>query len=57
MVAARRNGKDWYVGAMTDWNPRGINLPVNFLGASKFQAEIYADASDAGEKSLDVEIS
>ena len=24
VVVARRNGKDWYVGAMTDWTPRNL---------------------------------
>ena len=25
VVVARRSGRDWYVGAMTDWTPRELD--------------------------------
>ena len=44
---ARRSGHDWYVGSLTNWTPRDIKVPLNFLGPGKYVAEIYADAPDA----------
>jgi alpha-glucosidase len=44
---ARRSGADWYVGSLTNWEERNTSVPLNFLGAGKYVAEIYADAPDA----------
>jgi alpha-glucosidase len=46
-VIARRLGKEWYLGAITNWDPRQLDLPLTFLGPGQFTAEIYADAPDA----------
>ena len=45
---ARRSGKDWYVGSITNWDARTVQIPLSFLGAGKYIAEIYSDAPDAG---------
>ncbi len=44
---ARRSGKDWYIGSITDWSSRSAQLKLDFLGEGKYTAEIYADAPDA----------
>jgi alpha-glucosidase len=44
---ARRSGADWYIGSLTDWDARDVQLPLTFLGEGKYVAEIYADAPDA----------
>jgi alpha-glucosidase len=44
---ARRKGNDWYIGSITNWNARNLSLPLNFLGAGNYTAEIYSDAADA----------
>ena len=31
VVVARRNGRDWCLGAMTDWTPRELTLDLSFL--------------------------
>ncbi|HEV2134408.1 MAG TPA: glycoside hydrolase family 97 protein [Terracidiphilus sp.] len=54
---ARRSGNDWYVGSITNWSPRNIEVPLSFLGDGKYEAEIYADAPDAGEEATHVAIS
>src|ERR1035437_1323316 len=46
-VIARRLEKDWYFGAITNWDPRQLDLPLTFLGPGQFTAKIYADAPDA----------
>ncbi|MFT3935591.1 MAG: glycoside hydrolase family 97 protein [Chitinophagaceae bacterium] len=47
ITVARRSGNDWYVGAITNWQPRKLSIPLSFLKAGKYTAEIYADAPDA----------
>ncbi|UCF79885.1 MAG: glycoside hydrolase family 97 protein [Candidatus Eiseniibacteriota bacterium] len=43
-----RDGQDWYVGSITDEQPRQLEAHLDFLQAGKkYVAEIYADATDA----------
>ena len=54
---ARRSGKDWYIGSITDWDARAVKVPLDFLGEGEFVAEIYADAADAAENATHTEFS
>jgi alpha-glucosidase len=47
ITVARRSGKDWYVGSITNWDARTVRVPLAFLGEGNYTAEIYADAPDA----------
>lgn len=47
ITLARRQGRDWYLGSITDWDARDVTVPLGFLGAGRYRAEIYQDASDA----------
>ncbi len=47
VVIARRHGRDWYVGAMTDWTPRELEIDLSFLPDGKFQMESYQDGANA----------
>jgi len=47
ITVARRSGKDWYIGSITNWDERNLKMPLSFLGEGKYVAEIYADAPDA----------
>lgn len=47
ITIARRRGSDWYVGSISDWDAREIDVPLTFLGAGSFSADIYTDAPDA----------
>jgi alpha-glucosidase len=49
ITLARRSGKDWYVGSLTDWDSHDVKVPLTFLGDGKYVAEIYADAPDAAD--------
>ena len=53
ITLARRSGKDWYVGSVTNWNERTVKVPLSFLGPGKYVAEIYADAPDAATVATD----
>jgi alpha-glucosidase len=54
---ARRSGKDWYVGSLTNWEERNSKVPLDFLGESKYVAEIYADAPDAASNATHITFS
>lgn len=42
-----KNSTDWYVGAITDENPRTAVVSLEFLPSGKYVATIYEDAPDA----------
>ncbi|WP_172829282.1 glycoside hydrolase family 97 protein [Mucilaginibacter mallensis] len=44
IVVARKNKKEWYVGAITNDDPRSITIATDFLQRGKwYEAEIYED--------------
>jgi alpha-glucosidase len=47
-VARRKNDK-WYIGTITNNDPREITIDLKFLPVGKYEAEIYNDAPDANE--------
>lgn len=47
VVVARQHGHDWYVGAMTNWTPRELNLDLSFLPDGNFSMEAYQDGINA----------
>jgi alpha-glucosidase len=49
-VVARRKGMDWYVGGITNNNPRTLTLKLDFLKeGKKYEAVIYTDAPDGSK--------
>ena len=57
ITLARRSGKDWYVGSLTNWDARDVKVPLSFLGEGKYVAEIYADAPDAATEATHTTLS
>ncbi|NDU72015.1 hypothetical protein GWI34_05165 [Actinomadura sp. DSM 109109] len=57
-TTARRSGRTWYLGAITDENDRTVRVPLSFLPSGTFVAETYADAQETTWKGnpLPVEI-
>lgn len=53
---ARRQAKEWYLGSITNWTARDVRVPLDFLGAGRYTAEIYEDAADAAENPKHVAI-
>ncbi|PWT89267.1 MAG: alpha-glucosidase [Blastocatellia bacterium] len=47
VVVARRHDNDWYIGAMTDWTPRDLDLDLSFLPAGNFKMLSYEDGMNA----------
>ncbi|MBV8550848.1 MAG: glycoside hydrolase family 97 protein [Acidobacteriaceae bacterium] len=56
ITMARRSGGDWFLGSMTNSSARELDVPLSFLGPGRYTAEIYADASDAGQYPKSVSI-
>ena len=44
---ARRKGREWYIGSIAGKDAVEIDLPLEFLDAGNYNAEIYSDAPDA----------
>jgi alpha-glucosidase len=47
VAIARRTGSDWYLGSMTDWDRRELEIPLNFLSPGPYEAETWADAPES----------
>jgi alpha-glucosidase len=47
LLLARRSGKEWFVGGLTDWNPRDLELDLSFLGTGEYTMEIFQDGINA----------
>lgn len=56
LTIARRRGNEWFIGSMTNWTPRDLELALPFLGAGRYRAEIYADAEDADKYPKNVSV-
>jgi alpha-glucosidase len=47
IVMARRSGDVWYVGGMTGWNPKELELTLDFLPEGEYTVEIFVDGANA----------
>jgi alpha-glucosidase len=47
VLVARKNGAEWYVGAMTDWTGRELTVDFSFLGPGQHTIDIYKDGINA----------
>jgi alpha-glucosidase len=52
IVLARRKGRDWYIGAMTNEAARGISVPLEFLGSGRFTATVYSDGATPADAEI-----
>ena len=46
IAVARRKGDTWYVGAMTDAEPRTLKVSLDFLGKGRFAAAVSEDGDE-----------
>jgi len=49
VIIARRKGRDWYVGAMTNEQGRVVDVPLSFLGAGSYTASTWEDGASPTE--------
>jgi len=57
IVVARRRGRTWFVGAMTNEQPREIRVPLRFLGRGPYTLNAFADGADAANDPKQLSIS
>ena len=56
ILMARRNGDRWYIGAMTDWTPRDMEVVLDFLPEGTYTLETFADGRNAHREATDYKI-
>lgn len=47
VLVARRHGREWWLGAMTDWSPRELDVDLTFLGEGAFELDAFQDGVNA----------
>lgn len=50
---ARRSGETWYLGSITNWEERELELDLSFLSNGIYKAEIYRDGANANRIASD----
>lgn len=50
---ARQKDNIWYVGSLTNWEERILELDLSFLGDGDFTAEVYKDGANANRIASD----
>ncbi|NQU87235.1 MAG: glycoside hydrolase family 97 protein [Mariniphaga sp.] len=53
IAVARRSGNTWYVGAMTDWDARSLDLDLSFLEEGNYSMRIWKDGVNADKHAGD----
>ncbi len=53
IVTARRKGNTWYVGGITNWTSRDIELDISSLGITNPTIELFSDGVNAHRKGSD----
>ena len=47
IIVAKRKGDVWYIGGITDWDARSIDINLNFLPEGNYRAQIFSDGINA----------
>lgn len=55
-VMARKKGNDWYLGALTDWKEREIELDLSFLDGGEYEAKMFVDGVNAHRHAEDYQV-
>lgn len=53
ILVARRSGDTWFVGAMTDWSPRELELDLSFLPEGNYSMKVWKDGVNAAKHAAD----
>jgi len=53
VLVARRNGRDWYIGGLTNWTGRDLEVDLSFLPSGSFTMEAYQDGVNADRLASD----
>ncbi len=53
IMIARKSGSKWFVGAMTDWDARTLDLDLGFLESGNYTMQIWKDGANADKHAAD----
>jgi alpha-glucosidase len=53
ITIARKKGSDWYVGALTNWDARTLEIDLSFLGEGSYRAVVFRDGINADRAARD----
>ena len=53
VVIARRKGDVWYIGGMTGWEKRTVEVNLDVLGGGNWNVELFADGVNVGRNAKD----
>ncbi|MBN2589540.1 MAG: glycoside hydrolase family 97 protein [Sedimentisphaerales bacterium] len=53
VIVARKNGDQWYIGAMTDWTARELTIDFSFLPSGSHTMTLYRDGVNADRYASD----
>ena len=53
LVIARRKGNDWYIGGMTDWTARALEIDMSFLASGEYNMATCEDGINAVKDASD----
>jgi len=52
-VLARKNGENWYIGAITNWERKSFIITFDFLDDGEYQMEYVEDGINADTRAID----
>ena len=47
IITARRNGDTWYIGGLTNWDARDLEIDLSFLGDKAYSGKLFKDGVNA----------
>lgn len=53
ITIAREKDNVWYVGSLTNWDARTLDVDLSFLGEGSFKAEVFKDGANADRSGHD----
>ena len=53
IVTARRKGDTWYIGGITNWDARDIDVDISALGITNPTVELFTDGANAHRRGSD----
>ena len=53
VITARRKGDTWYIGGITNWTGRTVEVDLSFLGGKTMKGELFRDGNNVHKKARD----
>ncbi len=53
IVIARKKGNDWYIGGLTNWTEREVELDLSKIISGNYKAQLFTDGVNANRKATE----